>query len=546
MTWAHAFQAVTGANPSDAVKRTAVKVIHTDPASCAHRLEEEWASQLMGHGIHISFLSQPCLLHHVPGKRNVIAEQEMRHALTKRFWQQCQEQPVAAAIPISHLRAIHEGLSISADIDVLIVLEGDVVATENTHQLLAALIANMNGNDALKDCDYVAMTFSDWHAGHANKARTESTPVPGAYCAPYFKMGSLPYLRDPKSGQWRYAFIGQGARAIAYRRSFAEQVLEEPVGTFWDMHLLQLITKKRTDAWWARPDKPFLACYCDPPIFTHVPKFSTRLRGSGRLESMTESSAEEFSHYITIDLNHQWGVCNRIQTLALLCGFASLHNLGVYCLWPENSDVCKGSFSECFGIDTSSPVYDGLAFLRFYTNPRDSNWLAALSAPQWNVGKFSSQCQVEMGIEAFFQHLDRTARADRDITYLHTVAPRWKQQLTEAYCWQLVYVHTDIMQAAAEYMDPSGTGALAENYHHVAFHVRRGDHKYLNCDKVIQQHSGKSKREKTEIERQWQRADEEVEASASTSFLHLYPGGSLEPQSLSVRPLTFLPFLTHS
>ncbi len=41
-----------------------------------------------------------------------------------------------------------------------------------------------------------------------------------------------------------------------------------------------------------------MACYSDPPMYQHVPKFSTRLRGSGRLESMTESSAEEFSHYI--------------------------------------------------------------------------------------------------------------------------------------------------------------------------------------------------------------------------------------------------------
>ncbi len=106
------------------------------------------------------------------------------------------------------------------------------------------------------------------------------------------------------------------------------------------------------------------------------------------------------------------------------------------------------------GIDLASEIYNGLAFLRVYTNPRDSNWLAAQSAPQWNVGKFSSQCQVEMDIAAFFQYLDRTAKADRDISYLHTVAPRWKEQLTEAYCWQLVYVNVDIMQAAAMYMDP--------------------------------------------------------------------------------------------
>ncbi len=80
----------------------------------------------------------------------------------------------------------------------------------------------------------------------------------------------------------------------------------------------------------------------------------------------------------------------------------------------------------------------------------------------------------------------------------------------------------------------------------MAFHIRRGDHKYLNCDKVIHQHHGKRKREKSEIERLWQQADDEVEASASTSFLHLSPGGSVEPQYLSVRPITILPFFSHS
>ncbi len=181
----------------------------------------------------------------------------------------------------------------------------------------------------------------------------------------------------------------------------------------------------------------------------------------------------------------------------LSCNVAAQRSLGVQCIsfFPS---CCAGFL--VFPFACLARVLR--AFLRFFTNPKETNWLIALNAPQWNVGKFSSQCQVEMGIAAFFQYLDRTAKADRDITYLHTVEPRWKEQLTEAYCWQLVYLNVDIMQAGAMYMDPSGTGDLADNYHHVAFHIRRGDHKYINCDNLVQPCSQKRTREKTEVARE--------------------------------------------
>ena len=58
-----------------------------------------------------------------------------------------------------------------ANIELVIVLEGDVGGTENTGQLFASLLANMSGNKALKDCQYVALAVSDWHSGHSSCAR---------------------------------------------------------------------------------------------------------------------------------------------------------------------------------------------------------------------------------------------------------------------------------------------------------------------------------------------------------------------------------------
>ncbi len=141
------------------------------------------------------------------------------------------------------------------------------------------------------------------------EARGHCIPVPGSHMSSYFKIAALPHLPDKsKKNQWRYQFIGQGAGAIARRREFTKELLKEKVGSFWDMHVLHMVNKKCTDAWHAKADVPFMPCLVDPPIFTDVPSFSFLFRESGRFAMMAKTSAEEFSHYITIDLNHQWGV----------------------------------------------------------------------------------------------------------------------------------------------------------------------------------------------------------------------------------------------
>ena len=123
-------------------------------------------------------------------------------------------------------------------------VEGDVRETTNTCTMFEADLANMFGNKHMKKCQYVALTFSEWHSGHAKKARLESGNLPDSMVKPYCKVTSLPFLQD-KSGNWRYAFVGQGARAIAFRAPLARQLLDEKVSSFWDMHLLNFMCNKR-------------------------------------------------------------------------------------------------------------------------------------------------------------------------------------------------------------------------------------------------------------------------------------------------------------
>ena len=117
-----------------------------------------------------------------------------------------------------------------------------------------------------------------------------------------------------------YDFVGQGARAQAYTNGFVKQLLEEKMNNYWDLHVMRTLDIEQNDQstgndWSYDKNKIVVA---DPPVFTHVPSFEKRFRGSGRLESLAVNPAEEISYYITLDFDHQWGLVNRLQTISVM------------------------------------------------------------------------------------------------------------------------------------------------------------------------------------------------------------------------------------
>ena len=106
-----------------------------------------------------------------------------------------QANKIAGAICISHLRCLHEMLSMNPEANTFIVLEGDVTSHGNTHQLMSAFLANWHGNQHLKDTLYCALTFSDWHSGYSQELRSRGEVVPGSIIAPDFKIVSLQLLQ---------------------------------------------------------------------------------------------------------------------------------------------------------------------------------------------------------------------------------------------------------------------------------------------------------------------------------------------------------------
>ena len=68
-------------------------------------------------------------------------------------------------------------------------------------------------------------------------------------------------------------------------------------------------------------------------MFSHTPSFVHRFRDSEKLTSMAVNPAEEQSPYICVNLAIRgWGFANRVRTIALALGIASLTKHGVYIL----------------------------------------------------------------------------------------------------------------------------------------------------------------------------------------------------------------------
>ena len=111
---------------------------------------------------------------------------------------------------------------------------------------------------------------------------------------PYFSIQTMP-MSKTYSGKYRYEFVGQGSRALAFRRSFAETLVNTRIDNWYDLHIMSHLSWMNEKAWYNGSWIQNLACLVDPPIFSHEPSFSDRFRDSGRLKALASTTAEEHS-----------------------------------------------------------------------------------------------------------------------------------------------------------------------------------------------------------------------------------------------------------
>ena len=487
-----------------AIEKTMIKIIDLNGAS-KNVDDLPWARELAGEGINISYMAHPCQLNNLVGDHGDIAEIETKHVFSKGMWAKVQANKIAGAICISHLRCLHEMLTMNPEGNTFIVLEGDVTSHGNTHQLMSAFLANWHGNEHLKDTWYCALTFSDWHSGYSQELRNRGEVVPGSIIAPYFKIVSLP-MKKGYNDSYRYSFVGQGARAICYNKDFAQEIIGKVVNNYYDLHLLDVLSHRANVQYGVdgKNYKKFLACVVDPPMFEHIPSFEKRFRGSGRLESSAINAAEETSYYITLALTHEWGCINRLQTIALVGAIAGMYRVGLYICWKV-SKACPGKFNATSVFDASSEAYASIPFIRVFDDPSSSDWRAACNNQHWCLGHFESQCQVDMGLEYLWSELQAKASREHDTYMTNTLLPAMQDKLTSDFCWGLINVNDALYKRAFEYIADIRT---TSDKRQVAFHVRRGDHKYMNCVTHVEKQADNY----LQIQKQWEKGDMDVEA----------------------------------
>ena len=514
------------ADVGTALKNTTIKVIHLN-----HEENDTWSKtsfwqECLAEGIQISYVEHPCRLHKVKSTSEVIiAEQEIRHAFTPHFWQRVQKEPVAAAICVSHARALHESLSQNPAATCIIVLEGDVETTPNTNQLLAAFLANWHGNTELENTQYVALTFSDWHAGYSKKVHDQPGVLPSTRVPPYFQLASLPRHPQQQSGREGYHFIGQGARAIAYSPEFARKVLDAKFNSYYDLHLLELLAKEA--GLWRKSthDILTLALLAMPPLFTHVPSFEARFRGSGRLQSEAQTPAEETSYFLCLDLSHQWGLSNRVQTIILWIIFCSYHRLGLYICW-EPLKACNTLFSEILSIDVTQAPLHSIPFCRVLDSRKTSWWNAARNNQHWCYGTIESQCTVSMGLQFMFQEYEQLMKKSVCKDLISTVLPIWKEASGDLQqYWNAMSVKPEIIDRAKGYI----SGAMGDATHAIGVHVRRGDYKGFNFQEKLTD-PNISEEKKGELETTWEYADQIVEEHHAFEMTCMFSAISTTPR----------------
>ena len=504
----HAFELFKAPpNVKSFLEKTIIKIIDLKAPDKSPWPRSAFWNAVKAEGMHISLLSKPCQLSSVDGHDGPcgVVEAEAKFAFTGRFWLKVEQEPVAASICISHMRALNEALNELPGAQMVIILEGDVDTNENTMQLFSALMANWYCNPDLEHTHCVFLTYSDWHPTFAKKMHQHPLVLHSSKVPPYFALQALPTQGQTSKQEAGFHFVGQGARAVAYSSELSKHIIETKFDNFYDLHLMRALSTMAHHAKMTNKPCQAVALVATPPIFTHIPKFENRFRGSGRLESLATTPAEETSYYFTLDVSHEWGLANRTQTVILWMIFASWHRLGIYICWAPTK-ACKCTFDDCWVLNISKPPLHTIPFVRMVSSRHDHMWMASGTNKHWCIGHIESQCQVPMGRDYFqktYMDIAQTHTRGNQIRAVMTAVQQAETQ--DLTYWNSLSLKDSILKEAKDWLDH-----WSPRQTHVAVHVRRGDHKVMNyLDKI--KHRDMTTEEKSHLEAVWAEADEQVE-----------------------------------
>ena len=433
--WRQGFEAFGQASKMDYhLRHTSVKVIAMRADSRKRWEESNFWRELRAAGVQISLLSNPCSLSYVPDSATKrIAEIEVKARFSRHFWPKVEESPSSGAICVSHLRALNEALCHDPSVQLIVVLEEDVHETPNTLPLFISFLAHWHCHEWLQQTWYVPLTYDCLNGKHATMVQASSSyfsicKSEVSDCLKIVVHPQHPQTQSQRgttsSKRIKYAFCGQGARANAYSPKFVETILEEPFDNYYDLHVLELVSREAS----ARSDacaRRHTAMLCQPYIFQVQPTVVERCRGSEKLKSQCVNDAEETACYICFEVPHGRGdgLEPRLNAFMLALLYASLHRLGVYVLWPVTA-ACPCKFEEILVFDADKSPFRTIPFVRVVHESVSGTWRHAINQRNWSKGFLSSMCLMSEGVENLlnFYRSQRSPRVSRMLGCVEEVA----------------------------------------------------------------------------------------------------------------------------
>ena len=489
---------------------TIVKIVEHRTFLFESIMKKQWIQDLQAEGLDISMLSNPCTLGPVENSKldHTLNMPELKHVFSDAMYKNISKEPSGGGCAISNIRALNEALAQNPNAKLIIVLEADIEPEKNLQHLMAHFLANFHGNPDLKDCQYVALTWSNWHDKYAQDIRSyNSRIIPSTKCQPYFVMRTVPV--DWREGDWKYIWFGQGSRALAYRREFAEALVQKRIYNWYDLWVLNELTETCKRLGGPSFHRKIFACVVDPPLWAHIPSFQDRFRDSGRLQSQAINAAEEHAEYICVNLAlREWGFANVVQTVALTLGLAAMLQYGIYFLFPNKKKSIDEPLMDLIEWNQNAELMKRIPFIQWYYSEKDKQWQHNSRNTRYCRATFGSQGPVHQGIEIFFETIEEVLNRNPHLSEPNPmVIASMRETLKPEKCWEMIDVPTRLKEDAAAFMNkPHPTIKVP---HHVGFHVRRGDFAYFHRTKALE--DMKSDADKEELTAMWLAADNEIE-----------------------------------
>jgi hypothetical protein len=438
-----------------------------------HRYEASWVSSdfwrnCVEAGINIGFVREAVVLqnhqtHEVSG-RPYMVQTEMKFRFYQPFWERAIKwEPQGAAVALSHLRGMADGVEVAGERGWVLMLERDVIMSPNSFHQLVWLLKSLYMEARFRDLFFISMCFSTDRQDHLATIMEQVRAEPPSQSNQWHYQ-VLPHPTEQRGDRQQFTTlsnIGQGCRAYLIKTEFARFLDSILVWQWIDVFIRAEAANYASRI--AQGDE-LLVGVCFPSLVTHPVSRSSVTRGSGRVAALISAPEMVMRPYITLALDREWGLSNRAGTIVCLLAWANAMGYGIHIYWKLN-DACNTEFQEMFTLTPKLEQLPGIAYVMVHHDrAKFAPYLS--NALDLNKGNYRFQCMPRQFLSEMVANLP-PHRQNLNEVWTHTTT---EDAFVPA--WAALKPRQQLVDDVDGFMDrwPEGT-------EHAALHLRRGDFK---------------------------------------------------------------------